>query len=167
MRRNANWKTPRDALRSAGYVNEQKTSDAPANMTPTKYSGSSQHALTLLARRTLPHGERAICPECNGVGARVGRLGMNACPNCDPQQRGPCGLHRCKTCQGKGAVCPHCAGMRFVRTPSVDWGGNSIERCPSCCEGNNVSEPLEMRAIQRYIMTAPVGATQKELTGND
>jgi len=130
-----------------------------------RYSASSTKSLTPLARRTLAHGERAICPDCNGVGSYVGRMGMDACPNCDPSLRGPCMLHRCKRCVGKGAVCPHCGGMRFVR--QADLVGNVIERCPSCCEGNNVSEPLEMRAIQRYILTAPMGATQEELTGNE
>lgn len=74
------------------------------------------------------------------------------CEACsDRSQRGesPCPLHICEQCNGKGAVCPGCRGMRFIRVPHAV--GNNVERCTRCCEGNQVNDVLEMRTILAYI----------------
>lgn len=96
--------------------------------------------MTLLARRTLATGDKAICLDCRGTGDHG----------------------RCRACNGKGAVCPSCHGMRFFHlrkrtdpgyTAGI-WDGNAqqdLVRCMTCCEGNQVNEDLEVRAIRAYI----------------
>jgi hypothetical protein len=58
----------------------------------------------------------------------------------------------CARCNGKGAVCPSCNGIRFVkqRPPYEEYSAEVI-RCPVCCEGNQVNDVSEVKAIRRYI----------------
>ena len=90
-------------------------------------------SMTPLARRTLATGTKALCESCKGRGRSGGR--------------------ECAMCSGKGAVCPACCGMRFIRLRKryhAEWEAD-VERCQVCCEGNNVNESLEVRAIREYI----------------
>ena len=62
----------------------------------------------------------------------------------------------CSRCNGKGATCPKCRGMRFVRSRQrgrQPWEAEVI-RCPTCTEGNNVNELAEIKAIKAYIALA-------------
>lgn len=102
--------------------------------------------LTRLATRTLATGEGALCLDCGGDGQGV--------------YGGACAM-----CNGKGAVCPMCRGMRFIRFrprsrhyyPAISVDGNpDVRRCPVCCEGNNVNEDLELAAVLAYIQRQPV-----------
>ena len=89
-----------------------------------------------MAMETLRVGDAAICMDCQGVGHS--RAGV------------------CSRCNGKGCVCPKCRGMRFVRARQrgrQPWEAEVI-RCPTCCEGNNVNELAEVRAVQAYIALA-------------
>ncbi len=93
----------------------------------------NSESLTQLARLTLATGDDALCFDCAGRGRNLGRT--------------------CPMCNGKGAVCPACHGMRFLhmrRRHHQPWEAD-IERCQVCCEGNNVNEALELRAIRDYI----------------
>jgi len=157
MRRNVKWRKLGDEMKQFASDNEITRPAPTPNTTAKKFSALSVNALSFLARRTLPQGEHAICPGCLGVGSPDGRQAMQDCAtvkdgfqHCDPSNLGPCSIHRCHICRGKGVVCPFCGGMRFVRRPTR--GGNELMRCDKCCEGNNVNEPLEMRAIQHYIL---------------
>lgn len=90
-------------------------------------------AMSPLARRTLATGDAAICTSCAGRGRSGGR--------------------DCSMCNGKGAVCPACRGMRFLRLRKKyhqPWESD-LTRCAVCCEGNNVNEALEMQAIRAYV----------------
>lgn len=62
----------------------------------------------------------------------------------------------CERCNGKGCVCPACGGMRFVRMRQRGQSAWEAEvtRCQVCCEGNNVNEMSEARAIRAYIARA-------------
>lgn len=96
--------------------------------------------MTPLASQTLVTGDRAICSDCNGRGRKGGREGWP--------------FAQCAACRGKGAVCPACRGMRFVREPipgaQSDWQTHVV-RCNRCCEGNQINDVIEMREIRRYI----------------
>jgi RecJ-like exonuclease len=88
---------------------------------------------------SLRTGEDALCIDCRGSG-RNGGYG------------------RCDRCQGKGAVCPACAGLRFVRLHhkgAQSWDCE-VTRCSVCMEGNNVNEMREVRAIRAYIARSDV-----------
>lgn len=85
-------------------------------------------------------GDKALCDDCWGRGRTAAGV--------------------CVRCNGKGCVCPHCRGLRFVRQRQrqyAAWQADVI-RCPVCCEGNNVNEMAEIRAIQRYIALADAQA---------
>ena len=107
--------------------------------------------------RELPADDRALCPSCHGTGAYGTRDDIMACAGCAAnrtttfagEERGYCASHQCRTCIGAGVVCPHCCGMRFVRMSRP--AGNEVSRCPTCCEGNNVNETLEMFAIRAWL----------------
>lgn len=92
----------------------------------------------------LPANSRAMCSECHGHGS-WNAFAVEFCKDCH-QGDEPCAIHQCRACSGSGAVCPVCRGMRFCRD-----GHGGIIRCEACCEGNNVSAPLEYRAIIRYL----------------
>jgi hypothetical protein len=97
------------------------------------FSDATVSAMSPLARRTLETGDAAICAGCVGRGVSGGR--------------------DCALCNGKGAVCPACRGMRFLRLRRKyhqPWESD-LARCSVCCEGNNVNEALEMQAIRAYI----------------
>ena len=97
------------------------------------FSESAVATMTVIARQTLATGDAAICMSCVG--------------------RGMSGGSRCQMCNGKGATCPACSGMRFLRLRRKyhqPWESD-VGRCATCCEGNNVNEHLEIRAIRAYV----------------
>ena len=88
---------------------------------------------------TLRTGDDALCISCGGSG-RNGGYGV------------------CERCNGKGAVCPACQGMRFLRqrrTHAQPWE-TEVVRCPVCCEGERVNEVGEIQAIRAYIARSDV-----------
>ena len=86
-----------------------------------------------MAADTLRVGDAAICMDCRGAGKS--------------------GYGPCDRCNGKGCVCPKCGGMRFVklRQKGHEPWTTEVVRCPTCCEGNNVNEVAEVKAIRAYI----------------
>lgn len=131
----------------------------------TRSDGSHRNSSAIFQpRRTayaanLPPDDRALCPACMGTGAWGNPAEIGACSGCrhmfasdafPGDDRGYCDGHRCRTCAGAGVVCPHCSGMRFVRVPRP--AGNEVSRCPTCCEGNNVSLSKEMAAIRAWLV---------------
>lgn len=96
-------------------------------------NGTCASTVSALARKTLAVGDDAICMDCRGSGkSRAGH---------------------CARCNGKGCVCPKCAGMRFVRLRrkgDQPWE-SEVVRCPVCLEGNQVNELAEVKAIHAYI----------------
>lgn len=100
------------------------------------------------------------CDRCGGLGVYHGSdaemaLAIGHCVACmNPNAAKACGRHACHICDGSGAVCPACRGARFVRR-DVPYGhpdfGQAL-RCETCCEGNQVSQTKERRAIERYLV---------------
>lgn len=103
-----------------------------------------------------------VCDECHGRGSNAG-VEIEVCRECLDGYE-PCKLHKCRQCDGSGAVCPLCRGMRFVRERAWDarYGGGYIrvsnkvgepdDRCPKCMEGNNVNRRMETQAINKYLL---------------
>lgn len=133
------------SMRSLGELLKSKNANEPnanessvnaARERLTKLNGTCSNTVTALAHRTLAVGEDAICMDCRGSGKST---------------RG-----RCARCNGKGCVCPKCGGMRFVRLRRAgdDPWVSDLARCVVCCEGNNVNEMAEIKAVQAYIALA-------------
>lgn len=102
--------------------------------------------------RSLPDHCRVKCDECHGNGSNAG-VELAFCLACQTGYE-VCPLHKCRQCDGAGAVCPTCRGMRFIRDREWDprWGGGQAVRCPTCTEGNNINRDREMAAVRKYLL---------------
>lgn len=153
----SNWKKPSAAALTNKITQlrenaRKETANSPeSNASGSKPNGKQRKTyvqgrghLAYWAAQSLKTGEAALCLDCAGTG--MGRFDA------------------CAMCQGKGAVCPTCRGMRFIharRKNATPWAtatgpeGHDVQadvtRCPDCCEGNNVNELLELACIKRYI----------------
>jgi hypothetical protein len=115
----------------------------PNNLSPAAPPEPRSYRTPIAAN--LPDDSRVLCIECFGKGTT--RPEAHLCLECRTQ--GFCPLHRCRICQGSGVVCPRCRGMRFVRMPKQF--GSDAQRCTLCCEGNQVNQDKERRAIMDFL----------------
>ena len=93
---------------------------------------------------------RAKCADCLGRGTLEPAGIIAECAEC--WEGMPCGLHQCRSCEGAGAVCPACRGMRFLRL-----GGGRVGPCEFCTEGNNFNGDVERGTIRRYMLRYDIG----------
>lgn len=114
-----------------------------------------------------PDDCRARCGACSGTGIWDGaQWAIGGCLGCrESVAELPCPTHACTVCRGAGLVCPVCLGFRFVRRDvpvgHPDFGREL--RCQACCEGNQVNEVKERRAIARYLASyRPVERQERE-----
>lgn len=91
-----------------------------------------------------PSESRVRCPDCRGHRSGLHRADVARCPACMGNLR-PCDTHACRTCAGRGAVCPVCRGAGWCRVPHPH--GATAERCAVCLVG----ETAILIAVRGYM----------------
>lgn len=105
---------------------------------------------------TLPDDCRVKCEQCRGHGC-PSYFEMMQCFACLHGEMA-CPSHACPQCHGSGRVCPTCRGMRFIRGPvykltsAAHDSVRELQRCPDCCEGNNINPEHERKSVERYLV---------------
>lgn len=120
---------------------------------------------------TLPDDCRVKCEQCRGHGC-PSYFELMTCFACLHGEMA-CPSHACPQCHGSGRVCPTCRGMRFIRgavyklTSAAHDNVRELQRCPDCCEGNNINPENERKAVERYLVKWWQWVAEAQREGSD